>query len=254
MKTVLVLGDCQSNGNNCLAHQIFDDPTRLQTWSLRYHQQAAIVSTWFKEKHPEFKPNLDLEIWKFLRQQELAIAWPNLLQRAQVTNLSINGAHFIGHHSRLKKYIDQNNIPDHVIITDYAPSHQVCAFKHNSQYVTELTFSPMPAHDEFIKNKIRGRFKYQDQQSSDWHWRRHQKSFRMLMQCVNHYKIPYTVVVFGGHEIDLHRFMSADVDCTDIHNEYHPHTKSLWEQGEHSKNKFESQQIIADRVQTALDR
>jgi len=253
MKTVLILGDCQSNGNNCLAHQICHDPSILQTWSLRYHQQSAIVSEWIEEKFPEFKPDSDLEIWRFLRHQELAISWPNLLQQVQVTNLSINGAHFIGHHSRLKKYIDQHGVPDHVIITDHAPSHQACAFKYNVQYVTELTFSPMPAHDDFIKNKIRGRFDYQNQQSNDWHQQRHQKSFSLLMQCVKHYKIPYTVVAFGGYEIDLDRFMSADVDCADIHNEYHPHTKSLWQQGEHSKLKFESQQIIADRVQTALD-
>ena len=147
MKTVLILGDCQSNGNNCLAHQVFDDSDRLQTWSLRYHQQSATVLEWINKNFPEFRPKSDLEIWKFFRQQELAVSWPSLLQRAQVTNLSINGAHFIGYHGRFKKYIAQHGIPDHVIVTDYAPGHQACAFKNQVQYVTELTFSPKKIHN-----------------------------------------------------------------------------------------------------------
>jgi hypothetical protein len=53
---IVILGDCASNGNNCLGHIIFDDDTKNLTYSMQYHiynEQEALK--WFLEKRNKQK-------------------------------------------------------------------------------------------------------------------------------------------------------------------------------------------------------
>jgi len=259
---ILVLGDCQSNGNNCLADQILEENTP-RTWSLRFHKNFPQAFKWYlkhkienKVKDPMPTKNIESAVWTYLRQQELDSSWPNLLS-GTVVNRSLNGAHFVGYHKRLLQYLEQHGHPDHVLVTDFTFPHIVSSFKHNGKrYVFEKSPNygdveynpddyPIEVHKELVK-----RMAFQLAQPREWYIRKHSKSYTQLVKVLNHYKLKWTVVRFGDDEIEnievFDRIMGRGIDCIDFYKQYHT------DGAENGTKKLELQVSIAERIQKHL--
>ena len=264
MNSILILGDCQSNGNNCLADEILND-SAPRTWSLRYHKEFGSAFKWFlkhriannvRDELP--KGNLESAVWSYIREQELKTAWPNLLSIPTVTNRSLNGAHFVGYQWRLKRHLEQFGKPDHVLITDFTFPHIVSAFKFNGkQYLFEKSPNygdnewnpddyPLEVHQELVK-----RMTFQLVQNRDWYVRKHTKGFNQLVKFMQFHQLNWTVVRFGDiqqENIDVFdKIMGRGIDCIPLFQRY------IGTQGENSTNKLQTQQDIALHIQQYLD-
>lgn len=260
---ILVLGDCQSNGNNCLSDEIIGD-NLPRTWSLRYHNNFSQVFKWYltqRKKHniqdPINTENVQSATWAYIRKRELEIAWPSFL-RGDITNRSLNGAHFIGYHKRLLQYINSVGLPDRVLVTDYTFSHHVSSFKHNNkQYVFEK--NPYYSDAEWNPNDypvevhrmLKEKLAFQLAQPREWHIRRHTKAYQLLVKVLKHYNLKWTVVRFGDPEKQnigvFDKIMGTDIDCIDIFNQYRVNND------EYGTPKLNCQVEIAKRVQNYLD-
>jgi hypothetical protein len=262
MMKILVLGDCQSNGNNCLADQVLNE-TAPRTWSLRYHNNFPQAFKWYlkhrllnKVKEPMPSGDIESAVWAYLRNEELRLAWPNLLD-AEVTNRSLNGAHFVGYHKRLLQYINTVGVPDHVLVTDFTFPHIVSSFKRdNKRYVFEK--SPNYGDVEWnpgeysmdVHQVLKERMKFQLSQSRDWYIRKHTKSFNQLVKVLDYYKLKWSVVRFGDDEqqnIDVFdNIMGRGIDCIDFYQQYHING------AEDGTKKLQLQSEIARRIQDRL--
>jgi hypothetical protein len=263
MQKILILGDCQSNGNNCWAHKIVDNDSP-RTWSLKFHGEFRNVFKWYlqhrKENNvatPMATGNIEQVVWNYLWEQEQKSAWPSLLNVSEVVNISINGGHFIGHHKRLKKYLLENAKPDHVLITDYTFSHIAHSFKYNNvRYVFERENYvdsewnpdryPIEVHRRRLEN-----IAFQKSQSKDWHIRRHQRGYDMLIKFLNFHNIKWTTVRFGDSDTDnteiFKTIMHNGIDCTKYGKQY------LSPDGEASEVKLSLQIKIAEEIQQYLN-
>jgi len=261
---ILVLSDCQSNGNNCLTHEVLEgeESTGLQTWSLKYHKKFSPAFKWvvkhIKTKGEKLPPsdtkNLQVFVWKYLRQQEMKLSWPALLNH-DVINHSYNGAHFVGYLKRLNSVLKES-VPDLIIVTDYAVTHQFVSFKHdgNRYYFEKTQYEdydwdpdkyPKEVHDKLIK-----RLASQLHKDFEWHVRRHKKSYNLLMKKIKSTGIPYKVIQFGSgrtyKEDPFSEFMKSDINCIDLRSKY------LFEDGEDSLAKRNLQLEISNRIQNLI--
>ena len=263
---ILVLGDCQSNGNNCLADQVLNE-SLPRTWSLQYHNENfKKIMKWFLEdrvKNNEVEKisirNIEAEVWKYLQTQERKLAWPALLN-GEVTNRSFNGATFVGYHKRLIEYINTVGIPDHVLVTDFTFPHIVSSFKYdNKRYVFEK--SPNYGSRQYNPNdypvevhlKLADRITFQLSQPREWHIKKHTKSFDQLVKVLTHYNLKWTVFKFGDtkqENIDVFdKIMGDGINCLDLFQQYH-----YTEGGENSTMKLNLQQTIANRIQSYINK
>lgn len=261
MKTIIVLGDCQSNGNNCLAHQIIETP-RLHTWSLKFHNEFRNVFRWYLKHRIDNRvkdciPNKNLEgaVWHYFWEEELKTSWPYLLAVPNVVNFSKNGAHFIGHLKRLKDYLSANSKPDHIIVTDYTFSHISTSFKfQGKRYCFEREnyidqeWNPEDYPLEVHQKRL-GSIAYQKAQPYTRRQRKHMLGYNQLIRYIESHKIPFTTVRFGDVQENNRRafdFIHQGVDCTDLYLNY------ATENGEDSATKLQLQSAIAERVANKL--
>ena len=259
---IVVLGDCQSNGNNCLMHEIAPDRTHC-TWSLRYHNEYDVVFKWMLKKIAQGSKLPEVTVrtvedvsWAFLRREEKAVAWPALLTDHTVYDYSINGAHFIGYLKRLQQHVVKHGKPDLVIITDYSPSHVGVVFKdHGQRYVFESVNydSYVWKTDKYSPHVRDVYFKRLDslkRHDDSYHYKRHRHYYRLLQQYLDQNNIQSMTVRFGTlEERDIKafdEFMSTDVDCTEEFKEY------TTREGEHSLTKLQLQQTIAAKIKHHL--
>lgn len=237
MNSILVLGDCQSNGNNCLADDILEDKAP-RTWSLRYHKQFGAAFKWYLKHRIANnirgelpKGDFEFAVWAYIREQELKLAWPNLLSGFTVYNRSLNGAHFVGYQWRLRQHIEKFGKPDHVLITDFTFPHIASTFKFRGQrYVFEKSPNygntewdaddyPLPVHEELVK-----RMTFQLAQPREWYIRKHTKSFNQLVRFMNYYGLNWTVVRFGDARQEnvevFDNIMGRGIDCIPLFKQY----------------------------------
>ena len=259
---ILVLGDCQSNGNNCLADQVLEENSP-RTWSLRFHKNFPQALKWYlkhsiknKVTDPITTKNIESAVWTYLRQQELNCSWPNLLN-GRVVNRSLNGAHFVGYHKRLLQYLDKHGRPDRVLVTDFTFPHIASSFKYQGKrYVFEKSPNygdveynpdeyPIEVHRELVK-----RMTFQLKQTRDWYIRKHHWGYWQLTKVLNYHKLQWSVVRFGDDEqenIDVFdKIMGRGIDCIDLLKQYHING------AEDGTKKLKIQSKIAERVQQHL--
>lgn len=251
MKKVLVLGDCQSNGNNCLADEV-TGIKQPRTFSLRYHQNINQVLHW-ATKQIDFTAsadNLESSTWKFLRKKEMNLAWPSMIN-ANVINLSFNGAHFFGHCRRLIDWIKTNGTPDLVLITDYEFSHLSYSINYQGvrYYFESLTVAnPDPVVECLRQQKLHKIFT----RDRNWHARFHRRSFKLLIKILRHYQVNFAVLRFGQHKnynrMVFDQFLNNDIDCSDLRKIYTIDNDNFDFGAELSQQKLQAQRIIAERV------
>jgi hypothetical protein len=262
MNTVIILGDCQSNGNNCLAHEILSDNSP-RTWSLKFHNEFRSVFKWYLQhrkfagvREPMPAGQIESVVWNYYWEQEKREAWPSLLDIPNVVNFSKNGAHFIGHHYRLKKYLETNSKPDHVLITDYTFSHIVHSFKwQGKRYLFEREnyvdseWNPSAYPLEVHQRRLKG-IQFQKSQSREWQIRRHRKGFDMLVKFLKFHNIDYSIVRFGDprkeNTLAFDDIMGRQIDCTHLFQQY------TTQAGENTAIKLAVQTDIAQIIQRHL--
>ena len=263
MNTVIILGDCQSNGNNCLAHEILSDDSP-RTWSLKFHNEFRSVFKWYLQhrkangvREPMPAGNIETVVWNYYWEQEKKEAWPSLLNIPNVVNFSKNGAHFIGHHYRLKKYLEINPKPDHVLVTDYTFSHIARSFKwQGKRYLFEREnyvdseWNPDAYPLEVHQRRLQG-IQFQKSQSREWQIRRHKKGFDMLVKFLKFHGINYSIVRFGDPREEnssaFDTIMGNQIDCKSFFQQYTTLA------GENANKKLAVQKDIAQLVQEHLN-
>lgn len=266
-KKILVLGDCQSSGNNCIAHEVVGVDNCFLEWSLRRHKVTQQIIKWAMQTRKTQKINTPLRAdqlesmaWQLLKQEEVKVAWPNLITNYHVINSSVNGAHFLGSHKRLIEALKEHKKFDLILLTDYAFSHRVISIKTDGQRqiyekskdYDDANWNPK-LYDESRHQAILSGLAYQSQQS--WHWfrRRHQHAHYYLTKSLRDRNMPFMSVRFGENDIASSNFfaelMHRQIDCSDLTRRY----QSWTQKGEWSKTKLDTQPLIAQRVQVHLD-
>lgn len=228
---------------------------------MRFHKEFEPVFKWYlkhriqhKVKEPMPNKNLENEVWHYFWEQELGVAWPNLLE-ANVINFSKNGAHFVGHHHRLKNYLKNNPKPDHVILTDYTFSHIFTSFKfQDKRYLFEREnyidseWNPF-AYPIEVHRKRLASLEYQKSQSREWRQRRHYLGFKNLTRFMEQQELSWSIIRFGDvstDNIEAFDFMGNEIDCIPIYQSYST------SEGEDSLIKLNSQAAIAELVGNKL--
>ena len=222
---ILVLGDCQSNGNNCMSDEVMQD-ARPRSWSLRHHGLHRQVVQWAMaaRKRGEISGTFHWpqDAWKHLRRRELAVAWPSLLPNATVRNLSVNGAHFLGHCHRLRLQLADHR-PDHVIITDHRPNHVGFLVRAGGgRYVFEGdNYQEHDYKQQYPREVHEARLQRQAAQKSlTWQGSvaKHARSYRLLERMLREQRMDFTVLRFGGitaeEQLAFDQFMPTDLDCS----------------------------------------
>lgn len=255
MKTILILGDCQSNGNNCLSDEIIGNK-EPRTFSLRYHKKIKSALQWCLKQN-DFVGNLnslESNVWKFVRYKEMSLAWPSMIN-GNVVNLSFNGAHFFGHCRRLINWIDSNNAPDFVLITDYEFSHLSYSvmYQGSKHYFESLTVvNSNTALERLRQEKLQKTFLH----DREWHKRFHRRSFKLLIKILNKHNIDYAVVRFGqcreNNHVEFEKFLVDYIDCTDLRKTYTVDDDNFDFGAELAEPKKNMQKIIAARVNNFL--
>jgi hypothetical protein len=257
MKSILILGDCHSNGNACINHIINDDPNDVSEWSIRFNKEYYNLIKWYMaqpDREPILAEQLVEQALKYLTQHEKLIAWPIYLKdEYKVFNRSTNGNHCGRYRIQLKDHINKNGKPDLVLITDYHSSHVFSEFtidNHEYNFLsspsvlnewTEQKTYPKEIHlvrqEEFIKDRDRGEQFLREKTK---------KHHDQLIEELKQYDVPFAHCLFEGAELDN---IERHIDLTDSISKY----KDGNNVGVHSKNKFDCQKEIADKVRPLIE-
>ena len=146
MKSILILGDCHSNGNACINHIINNDPNDVSEWSIRFNKEYTNLVKWYMaqpNREPVPEDQLVEQALTYLTQQERMSAWPTYLEdEYKVFNRSLLGNHCGRYRIQLKDHINKNGKPDLVLITDYHSQHVFSEFTVNGH---EYNFLSSPS-------------------------------------------------------------------------------------------------------------
>ena len=82
LKKIVVLGDCQSDGNNCLAHQILHQDNLVIDWSLQYRQREAELAELIK--------------WMLSHKTHQKLALQTISEKCGIVMISIQPALYAG--------------------------------------------------------------------------------------------------------------------------------------------------------------
>lgn len=136
---IVLLGDCQIDGNLLCADEIIPEVTPIEYGLVRAGWTDQVVD-WFLRCNPQFNtatrsPMLEKAAIKYLRDEEKKRAFP-AMSKYKLTNLSAFGVTAWRYKLWLENYLKTNTI-DLLIIFDYSPRHQF----HNVRYGGKTYFS-----------------------------------------------------------------------------------------------------------------
>lgn len=266
MTDIVLLGDCSSNGNNALAHEVTGDPDLKMTFSLQYHNLFDAINKWFLEKRKqgefrEYQIDHPYQIQGFalkaLREKQKQIAWPSLLPY-DVTNYSVNGNHFSNYVLRLKQHVEEFGKPNFLLITDYSVNHKFIRFRYNNQYYKFLATNygnrrepDQPFHTSVIDyprevfDIEQKRRKTENNKTDEQCMRKSRRSFRVLMRLVDQLNIPFATINFHQEYSDI----MHEYDCLDLiqyRKDWHVNGNEF--DGEYCALKKQLQQPVAEQV------
>lgn len=270
MTGIVILGDCSSNGNNALAHEVTNTPDLQMTFSLQYHNLFNVINKWFLEKRKQgefldYQIDHPYQIQGFaqqaLREKQKQIAWPALLPY-DVTNYSVNGNHFSNYVLRLKQHVVEFGKPDFLLITDYSVNHKFIRFRYNNQYYKFLATSYMnrkqpdqPFHTSVIDyprevfDIEQRRRKIESNKTDEQLMRKSRRSFRVLMNLVEELSLPFATVNFHEEYSDI----MQKYDCLELikyRKQWHVNGNEF--DGEYCALKKELQKPVAEQVKNFL--
>ncbi len=256
---IVVLGDCASNGNNCFAHRIIDNPQRI-TYSLAYHKQYKDIIKWYLKQeryHTVALANLQHTALAAYRLVEKQCSWPSKID-GKVYNYSKVGQTFMGYLVDLRKHIATYGKPDSIIVTDYTENHLYIRTKVANEshegivYPTILDTKYNPELHTYSQALFDCRYhkaKVELTKSQNYHNRKSYHAFYWLKKYINELEIPVVYVTFRPNTSISSGFVNA-LDVSDIHNLYCGNNE--YQDGEDSELKLKAQQILSDRINTHL--
>jgi len=259
---VLVLGDCASDGSNCLNKQIIGED-RVDTeyslsWNEEYHK---LIVLWYlkmsKSQRGSVKHMIDIKdnAIDYLHDKEYGMAWVKHLDtKLDVTNISKGGATAYGYYKRLLKYEAKHKRPDIILLTDHDPTHPWQRININDQkYFFEKGYDPRkpdfktnpklksPAEvQEMAFNK--SKFYYH----SGLNQKRNFKIMSWLCRYLEENNYNFIKIKFykGFSEFDHDPNV---IDCSDLTKKY-----TVMPRGTISSAKLEVQDEISKRIQDKL--
>lgn len=256
--TVLVIGDCLSNGNNCYGHIVYNDPATVLTFSLQYHKKYVDVAKWFLQKRKQNKlsdhilaEDLANVAYKGLRAEEKNHSWPNQLENCNVVNLSLNGNHFGNYLIQLKSFLKQRGKPELILLTDHTASHMFVYFTYNGTkynffcepHAQHQVYNPLqhkyPEQVHHIKIQcIKRQLKYRD----TYQERKCYRYLKLLRKFIEQQDISYKFVLLRTSN---QKYFEQPIDLTDLRKQWAGENEY---QGELCKAKYDMQKECAERV------
>lgn len=254
---ILVLGDCIATGQNCLIHNILEqeDCVRQDFNLVDNKEEQAMLGKWYlSNRDKTIKINKDTlfrEAFKFKREQEKLVAWPTYLNAESVINLCVSGESFMGMAVKLKKYLENNKLPDLVLITDIAKTHY-CYYtnyegnkipiKRDILFVDEdQTLYPSEAYKKFQKSVDK-----QVKQGEKYWIKKNNRLIKVLEDNLKIFNLNYEYIFFRSISKN---FLTSKQPIESYH------LSSLYTNSDHSistKKKLEAQMIIAELVNSKI--
>lgn len=262
---ILILGDCQSNGNNLLVPEIVPTETTIPYGLLHKNKFYKELRKWYLNELKASKQkrllidtmknieNIDKDLVQYLKKKQLEKAWPTYLDvNHTVTNLSFHDRTAIGYLRSLHRYLESNKKPDKILVTDHTPTHQVFRLYPRSKYY-EVSYDPGDLFvfnnrislDEDIQLQIYQKSKSLYEKNSNHIIKRSLKLFGWFLKYLERNGFEYQVIFF--HNIFKNSFTSSkSIDCTHFYQQY------FTEKGEIPLIKANLQNNIAQHIQKSL--
>jgi len=268
-KSLVILGDCASNGANCIASDVIGDKEIRVSYSLQYHNQHGQIIKWFMQKRKLNKHNdtiplklLQHESLKAYRQSEMEVSWPNLLD-CNTYNLSWTGNTFQGYLADIKKHIASHGKPDIVAITCYTPDHvyvRVNNGKEKYNGIVYHTWIDKPynpdtmSYSEIIYNKKQKQGKKEIASSAKYLNRKAYHAWYWLTKFLRANNIDFFCIRYRHADVADRPNIAYDLfkkekmlDIREVHDIYcHP------KDGDKSVKKLQYQPVIAKTVNKFL--
>lgn len=268
-KSLVILGDCASNGANCLASEVTNNNEVQVSYSLQYHNQYAQIIKWFLQKRKLNKSNdiiplrlLQHESLKAYRQSEMEVAWHNLLD-CKAYNYSATGNTFQGYLSDIKKHIELHGKPDIVAITCYTPDHVYVRVNNGKEKYNGIVhnnwidkpYNPdTMSYSETIYNKKQKQGKKEIASSEKYLNRKAYHAWYWLIKFLKSNNIDFFCIRYRHSVVADRKNIAYDLftkekmlDIREIHDIYcHP------KDGDKSVKKLQYQPIIAKTVNKFL--
>ena len=257
MKSILILGDCFSNGSGCLNHIINNDPEDVSEWSIRFYKQYANLLKWYMAQADRRQVSAEQLIdhaLKYLNRREKALSWPTMLDY-EIFNRSIDGNHSARYRIQLNDHLDKHGKPDLILLSDYSWTHIFTYFTYQGHKYHFLS-SPSVLKQEWtdslgypIEVHRRRQSEYQREmaQGQSYVTRKANRHHRKLLDDIDRLGVPYRHLIFEGN---LFEDYGASVDLTDITERCRPVPDSV---AIKAKTKLESQKEIAGRVRLLIE-
>tara|TARA_B100001057_G_scaffold41620_1_gene37284 strand:+ start:1018 stop:1866 length:849 start_codon:yes stop_codon:yes gene_type:complete len=264
-ENLVILGDCASNGSNCLASEVLGDDNAQISFSLLYHNMHNHITKWYMKKrsegvykNPITTSLLEHESLKAYNNAEMKVSWPFRLD-TKVYNYSWNGNAFQGYLSDLKKHIMKYGKPQKVAVCCYSPDHVYVRVNSNKEkyegivYKNWLNRPYNPVAMSYSEGIYKQKQKYGKKEYSKnqyylnrkayhaWYWL---KKF-LRKNDIDYFCIRYrTAITASGEQNKAYELFENEklLDLCDLHTIYNNAN------GDKSKLKLEYQPIIADKV------
>ena len=244
--TVLVLGDCIGNGQNCLWGKICNKKgIVLPSNFKRQIDLEKKLLQWFhknnKSTNKKFSTLVN-DAYSFLNQQEKLVAWPAQLSKDSV-NLTTNGETFITMFVKLKIFLQNNNKPNFIVITDFDRGHYSAVVNDKQKVVMKRDIALLDNEQnwydasmyEIFKKKVRT----QHSKGYNFWLRKNYKEYQLLTKFIEQQNIAYKTFSFMGYIPQL----KNSVDLV--------HLTKKWMLSDHTVDvdkKFDVQKETADLI------
>jgi len=257
MPNIVLLGDCQIDGNLLCADQIIPDVTPIEYGLVRSGWTQQVVD-WFIRENPQFKtsvmsPMLEKAAIKYLRAEEKKLAFP-AMSKYKPTNLSAYGVTAWRYKLWLEEYLKNHNI-DLLVIFDYSPRHQF----HNVRYGGKTYFSetsydrrhPFEFNERINRSIGLQKAIYESAKAQfkkgglDYLRKRNYRLFQSFMNCVEKLNIPFITI-------------NLDPEFTDYYSWNYQWTENYlaYDKGEEGTDfllKRKEQPILAKKLDHIID-
>jgi len=258
---LVVLGDCSSNGLNCLAWQVTGDDNISVNFSLQYNSYYDEIIKWYMKQRKQGKYTDPIKM-KYIRQQslkaltaaELNVAWPSFLKtdNRKVFNYSLTGNTFQGYILDLKKHILNYGKPDCVCITDFSQDHVYVRVNSKNEKYSGIVYknwldseydSNIMSYSKqiFEKKQIHGKKEYNKGQV--YLDRKSNHSFYFLKKFLQKNNIDYFFVKFLDQPISNVFDKDRTLNLQNIDQIY-----ADKDTGINSLSKYSCQSVIAQKV------
>ncbi len=229
MKSILILGDCHSNGDNCWDHVIRNNPDLFNEWSLTSYGQHEDLLEWYEKNTTKTlvdKSQMLKSALEYLSQQEKSVAWPVHLQNDYIIfNNSKNGNHCGRYLIQLKDHINKYGKPDLILISNYHWSRVFNEFTVDNQLynflssvlVLELEWTEELGYSKKVLEKRKQEFINDNSKGPNFLREKTNKYHDELIKEIKQRNIPFAHCLFDNNvftSIDKH------IDLTHISSKY----------------------------------